>query len=78
MAAETGTKATATGRRPSMFRRIYVYCWSAKGQNASYQDAAVELRKELVCDYSLACGFFSLVCDYSLACGFFSYFLPSY
>jgi hypothetical protein len=65
MVAETGTKATATGRRPSMFRRIFVYCWSAKGQNASYWDAAVELVKELVCDYSLGCGFFS-------------YFLPSH
>ncbi|KAL5228143.1 hypothetical protein ABZP36_016408 [Zizania latifolia] len=36
------------GERRSRFRRICVYCGSAKGRKASYQDAAVELGKELV------------------------------
>ncbi|KAF0926696.1 hypothetical protein E2562_027132 [Oryza meyeriana var. granulata] len=34
--------------RRSRFRRICVYCGSAKGKKPSYQDAAVELGKELV------------------------------
>ncbi|KAM0857645.1 hypothetical protein ACQ4PT_048334 [Festuca glaucescens] len=40
--------AEASERRTSRFRRICVYCGSAKGRKASYQDAAVELGKELV------------------------------
>ncbi|KAJ4749806.1 Cytokinin riboside 5'-monophosphate phosphoribohydrolase [Rhynchospora pubera] len=32
----------------SRFRRICVYCGSAKGRKSSYQDAAIELGKELV------------------------------
>ncbi|CAM0953324.1 unnamed protein product [Alopecurus aequalis] len=43
--ADTGA---ASERRASRFRRICVYCGSAKGRKASYQDAAVELGKELV------------------------------
>jgi hypothetical protein len=35
-------------RLSSRFRRICVYCGSAKGRKASYQDAAVELGQELV------------------------------
>ncbi|KAM0848997.1 hypothetical protein ACQ4PT_054010 [Festuca glaucescens] len=46
-AAEDGG-AEASERRASRFRRICVYCGSAKGRKASYQDAAVELGKELV------------------------------
>jgi cytokinin riboside 5'-monophosphate phosphoribohydrolase len=34
--------------RRSRFRRICVYCGSAKGRKPSYQDAAVELGRELV------------------------------
>jgi hypothetical protein len=40
--------AGASERRTSRFRRICVYCGSAKGRKASYQDAAVELGQELV------------------------------
>uniref|UniRef100_A0ACD5T6M4 Uncharacterized protein n=1 Tax=Avena sativa TaxID=4498 RepID=A0ACD5T6M4_AVESA len=40
--------AGASERRASRFRRICVYCGSAIGRKASYQDAAVELGKELV------------------------------
>jgi cytokinin riboside 5'-monophosphate phosphoribohydrolase len=36
------------GERRSRFHRICVYCGSAKGRKPSYQDAAVELGKELV------------------------------
>uniref|UniRef100_I1PYH7 Cytokinin riboside 5'-monophosphate phosphoribohydrolase n=1 Tax=Oryza glaberrima TaxID=4538 RepID=I1PYH7_ORYGL len=36
------------GERRSRFRRICVYCGSAKGKKPSYQDAAVDLGKELV------------------------------
>uniref|UniRef100_A0A0E0MYP1 Cytokinin riboside 5'-monophosphate phosphoribohydrolase n=2 Tax=Oryza TaxID=4527 RepID=A0A0E0MYP1_ORYRU len=54
--AGAGAAATAApesggggaGERRSRFRRICVYCGSAKGRKASYQDAAVELGKELV------------------------------
>ncbi|KAJ1264361.1 hypothetical protein BS78_09G257300 [Paspalum vaginatum] len=34
--------------RQSRFRRICVYCGSAKGKKASYQDAAIELGNQLV------------------------------
>uniref|UniRef100_A0A8R7PSV0 Cytokinin riboside 5'-monophosphate phosphoribohydrolase n=1 Tax=Triticum urartu TaxID=4572 RepID=A0A8R7PSV0_TRIUA len=44
----TGAAAPESGDRRSRFRRICVYCGSAKGRKASYQDAAVELGKELV------------------------------
>ncbi|KQK04588.1 cytokinin riboside 5'-monophosphate phosphoribohydrolase LOG [Brachypodium distachyon] len=40
--------AAAAERRSSRFRRICVYCGSAKGRKASYQDAAVDLGNELV------------------------------
>lgn len=45
-----GGEGVADGgaERRSRFRRICVYCGSAKGKKASYQDAAVELGKELV------------------------------
>lgn len=33
---------------PSRFRRICVFCGSSQGKKKSYQDAAVELGKELV------------------------------
>jgi hypothetical protein len=42
------SSVAAGGERLSPFRRICVYCGSAKGRKASYQDAAVELGKELV------------------------------
>ncbi|KAM3300745.1 hypothetical protein ACQJBY_041654 [Aegilops geniculata] len=42
-----GGRVAAEGRA-SRFRRICVYCGSAKGRKASYQDAAVELGKEMV------------------------------
>uniref|UniRef100_A0A0A9HRH5 Cytokinin riboside 5'-monophosphate phosphoribohydrolase n=1 Tax=Arundo donax TaxID=35708 RepID=A0A0A9HRH5_ARUDO len=45
-AAQAGTGGA--GERRSRFRRICVYCGSAKGRKPSYQDAAVELGKELV------------------------------
>ncbi|XP_066306450.1 cytokinin riboside 5'-monophosphate phosphoribohydrolase LOG isoform X1 [Miscanthus floridulus] len=52
-AGATGVAAAAQagmngGERRSRFQRICVYCGSAKGRKASYQDAAVELGKELV------------------------------
>nr|CAD1843669.1 unnamed protein product [Ananas comosus var. bracteatus] len=34
--------------RPSRFKRICVFCGSSQGKKKSYQDAAVELGKELV------------------------------
>jgi hypothetical protein len=40
--------AAAQADRRSPFRRICVYCGSAKGRKPSYQDAAVELGRELV------------------------------
>ncbi|KAF0930008.1 hypothetical protein E2562_027188 [Oryza meyeriana var. granulata] len=43
-----GGGGAGAGERRSRFRRICVYCGSAKGRKASYQDAAVELGKELV------------------------------
>ncbi|XP_062214000.1 cytokinin riboside 5'-monophosphate phosphoribohydrolase LOG [Phragmites australis] len=46
-AAQAGSGAVG-GERRSRFRRICVYCGSAKGRKPSYQDAAVELGKELV------------------------------
>ncbi|XP_044452089.1 cytokinin riboside 5'-monophosphate phosphoribohydrolase LOG isoform X1 [Triticum aestivum] len=42
-----GVRVAAEGRA-SRFRRICVYCGSAKGRKASYQDAAVNLGKEMV------------------------------
>lgn len=45
--------AAAAERRSSRFRRICVYCGSAKGRKASYQDAAVDLGNELVITTSL-------------------------
>uniref|UniRef100_A0A0D9WKH3 Cytokinin riboside 5'-monophosphate phosphoribohydrolase n=1 Tax=Leersia perrieri TaxID=77586 RepID=A0A0D9WKH3_9ORYZ len=36
------------GERRSRFRRICVYCGSAKGKKPSYQDAALDLAKEMV------------------------------
>uniref|UniRef100_A0ACD5VWX1 Uncharacterized protein n=2 Tax=Avena sativa TaxID=4498 RepID=A0ACD5VWX1_AVESA len=46
--APESSVAGGGGERLSRFRRICVYCGSAKGRKASYQDAAVELGKELV------------------------------
>uniref|UniRef100_A0A453EZG5 Uncharacterized protein n=1 Tax=Aegilops tauschii subsp. strangulata TaxID=200361 RepID=A0A453EZG5_AEGTS len=46
-AGAAGGVAPESGDRRSRFRRICVYCGSAKGRKASYQDAAVELGKEL-------------------------------
>lgn len=37
--------------KSSRFRRICVYCGSAKGRKSSYQEAAIELGKELVMLY---------------------------
>lgn len=34
--------------RPSKFTRICVFCGSSQGKKRSYQDAAIELGKELV------------------------------
>lgn len=36
--------------RKSKFNRICVFCGSSQGKKKSYQDAAIELGKELVCD----------------------------
>jgi hypothetical protein len=52
-AGATGVAAAAQagmngGETRSRFQRICVYCGSAKGRKPSYQDAAVELGKELV------------------------------
>ncbi|OEL30842.1 Cytokinin riboside 5'-monophosphate phosphoribohydrolase LOG [Dichanthelium oligosanthes] len=47
-AAQAGSGAGVVGERRSRFQRICVYCGSAKGRKASYQDAAVELGKQLV------------------------------
>ena len=33
---------------PSKFKRICVFCGSSPGKKASYQEAAIELGKELV------------------------------
>ncbi|XP_062179273.1 probable cytokinin riboside 5'-monophosphate phosphoribohydrolase LOGL8 isoform X2 [Phragmites australis] len=49
---EASMKAAAGGdggaERRSRFRRICVYCGSAKGKKASYQDAAIDLGNQLV------------------------------
>lgn len=47
-AAGVAAQAGSGGERRSRFQRICVYCGSAKGRKPSYQDAAVELGKELV------------------------------
>ncbi|TVU01946.1 hypothetical protein EJB05_52595 [Eragrostis curvula] len=49
-AAETVPVGSSSGgaERRSRFRRICVYCGSAKGKKASYQDAAVDLGNLLV------------------------------
>jgi hypothetical protein len=47
-ASQSPQAATNGGERRSRFQRICVYCGSAKGRKPSYQDAAVELGKELV------------------------------
>lgn len=47
-ASQSAQAATNGGERRSRFQRICVYCGSAKGRKPSYQDAAVELGKELV------------------------------
>ncbi|ONM40888.1 carboxy-lyase isoform X1 [Zea mays] len=46
-ASQSPQAATNGGERRSRFQRICVYCGSAKGRKPSYQDAAVELGKEL-------------------------------
>ncbi|RLN23756.1 carboxy-lyase [Panicum miliaceum] len=46
--AAAAAQAGSGGERRSRFQRICVYCGSAKGRKPSYQDAAVELGKELV------------------------------
>ncbi|RWW55342.1 hypothetical protein BHE74_00038040 [Ensete ventricosum] len=38
--------------KASKFRRICVFCGSSQGKKSSYQDAAIELGKELVCSSS--------------------------
>ena len=40
--------AEAVAPAPSRFRRICVFCGSSHGKKRSYQDAAIELGKELV------------------------------
>ena len=59
-ASSTGTGTAAAGaevaaesggggaERRSRFRRICVYCGSAKGKKPSYQDAAIQLGNQLV------------------------------
>ncbi|GJM94047.1 hypothetical protein PR202_ga10659 [Eleusine coracana subsp. coracana] len=47
-AAAAAAQAGSGAERRSRFQRICVYCGSAKGRKPSYQDAAVELGKELV------------------------------
>lgn len=48
VASGGGVAPESGAERRSRFRRICVYCGSAKGRKASYQDAAIELGKELV------------------------------
>lgn len=38
--------------RRSRFRRICVYCGSAKGKKPSYQDAAIDLGNQLVSNHA--------------------------
>jgi hypothetical protein len=45
---ETGSGGGGAAERRSRFRRICVYCGSAKGKKASYQDAAIDLGNQLV------------------------------
>jgi hypothetical protein len=47
VATEPGNGGGGAERR-SCFRRICVYCGSAKGKKASYQDAAIDLGNQLV------------------------------
>ncbi|KAF3328251.1 carboxy-lyase [Carex littledalei] len=41
-------KKSCIEEKRSRFHRICVYCGSAKGRKSSYQEAAIELGKELV------------------------------
>ena len=46
--------------KASKFTRICVFCGSSQGKKRSYQDAAIELGKELVCSLLLLFFFFFL------------------
>lgn len=63
-------EAPAVVAVPSRFRRICVFCGSSHGKKKSYQDAAIELGKELVIQACLASSsFFSSFMAFS-ACSF--------
>ena len=46
--SSSGGGGDGGSERRSRFRRICVYCGSAKGKKASYQDAAIDLGNQLV------------------------------
>ena len=56
---ETEAMEIETEMKQSRFRRICVFCGSSQGKKTSYQEAAIELGKELVLKekklYGLVC-----------------------
>jgi hypothetical protein len=51
-ATESAGNGSGGAERRSRFRRICVYCGSAKGKKPSYQDAAIQLGNQLVRTYA--------------------------
>jgi hypothetical protein len=68
MEIKVDEEAPVVAAVPSRFRRICVFCGSSHGKKKSYQDAAIELGKELVIVLCLA-SFFSSFMTFS-ACSF--------
>ena len=64
MEIKVDEEAPAVAAAPSRFRRICVFCGSSHGKKKSYQDAAIELGKELVIEVCLA-SFFSSFMTFS-------------
>jgi len=58
-------KREMTKKQSSRFKSICVFCGSSNGNKASYQDAAIDLAKELVCIYT-TCKFFIKILRSSL------------
>jgi len=64
--------------RQSKFRSICVFCGSSHGKKSSYQDAAIELGRELVLNDSVSSynGGVSIWGFFNLYVVFFGFFIP--